>query len=258
MSIQKCPVPIFCLSLAIITVMASCSKTNVASPGDGGTGPSQDTTGSVTAPGIFYKLIHISNFIGDTAVSLSDTSLSSPAPATGAPCFFSLEDTTGRTSAYEKTNKWDLAFGNLYNSFLSGNNGTNASNYGHGNNAVGGIYIVEQPFDSVTDIPADNLFQTGADIYGTDDAGAFGTGIGWYFYDFSGGAFPGGDGQPHICYPLPNRTLIVRTGIGDYAKIRMISIYKNAPAAPTTFWPAPFFTFDYVLVPKGSTLFQIK
>ncbi len=247
-----------CPVLLMIVSLTACSKNNTApqSGAGGGTGPDTDTT-VTEVPGLFYKLIHVSNLPGDTSSAIKDSSAGA-APVSGTTCLFSLEANTARNIIYKQTNKWDLAFDGISNSFLSGNNGANARNYGLGSNAVGGIYIVKQPFDSVTNIPADALFQTGPDVYGTDDSGAFGTGVGWYFYDFTGGSFPGGDGQPHICYAIPDRTVIVRTATGNYAKIKMISIYKDAPTAPTTFWPQPYFTFDYVLAPKGSTSFVIK
>ncbi|MNY71051.1 hypothetical protein D3C86_2093090 [compost metagenome] len=56
------------------------------------------------------------------------------------------------------------------------------------------------------------------------------------------------------------RTVIVRTANGDYAKIKMISGYKDAFTADKWFQTTPhmFYTFEYVVVPKGSTKFQIK
>jgi hypothetical protein len=73
-----------------------------------------------------------------------------------------------------------------------------------------------------------------------------------------------GDGsalKKHVAYGMPEkRTLVIRTAKGDYAKIKMISLYKDAFTADKMFLntPSAFFTFEYVVVPKGSTKFQIK
>jgi hypothetical protein len=50
---------------------------------------------------------------------------------------------------FAKTTDWEIAFGGLYNSLLSGNNGQNVNNYGAGATGQGGICILKQIFDSV-------------------------------------------------------------------------------------------------------------
>ncbi|MEL1254144.1 HmuY family protein [Flavobacterium sp. DGU38] len=187
--------------------------------------------------------------------------------------YYSLADNKEIDSKYRKTTGWDLAFSGLYSSFMSGNNGANSGNFGAGTAAAGGIYIVEQPFDEVTAIPADNLFKTDKEIYGTDESGSFGVGKGWYFYDFDGDLVRDGAYENrHIAYALgdplilskgktiPARTIIVKTAKGDYAKIKMISVYKDIFKRENFTRAAPkmFFSFEYVLVPKGSTKFEIK
>jgi len=186
---------------------------------------------------------------------------------------FSLENKMEVQLSLAKTQRWDLSFSGLYNSFLAGNNGQNSTNAGYGAAGEGGILVLEEAFDEVIDIPAANLFRTGGGVIGTDNAGDFGEGIGWYLYDFGGVTV--GDGsydKQHVAYALANplkladgttltpRTLVLRTAKGDYAKIRMISCYQDAFTPDTWFRTTPhmFFTFEYVLVPKGSITFEIK
>ena len=187
--------------------------------------------------------------------------------------YYSLVNNKEVPIEYRKTTQWDLAFSGLYSSFMSGNNGSHTGNFGAGTAAVGGIYIVEQPFDEVIEIPSDDVFKTDKEIYWADENGSFGEGIGWYFYDFDGifvrdGAYD----NMHIAYALgetlvlangqtiPARTLIVRTAKGDYAKIKMISVYKDIFNREDFTRKAPkmYFTFEYVVVPKGSAQFEIK
>lgn len=207
----------------------------------------------------FFKLIRVENFAGDT--------LGNDPNQSNATVFYSLEGNKAVPVSYGKTNRWDMGFTGLYNSFITDNNGTHTRNPGYGNNAIGGIMIVEELFEDVIDVPDDSRFLT-HETYGTDYAGSFATGIGWYLYDFGGTM--GGDA--HICYPMyepltkPDgtvtkpRTIIIRTALGNYAKIKMISIYKDAPDpfAIGRFHPHPYFTFEYVLVPRGSEKFEIK
>jgi hypothetical protein len=248
MTVHKQPLSLVHMlsGLLLLTGMIACSKKNDALP------PDPDPIDS-TAAGNFYKLIRIENFMADTS---GDSNPTEQKPTV----FFSLEDKKEVSAAYLKTNRWDIAYGNLYNSYLSANNGADAQNYGSGNNASGGILILEKNFNEVTDVPADNQFKTGKDLYGPDISGDFGNGTGWYLYDFSGTKM--GDGsydKQHVAYALANtRTLVVRTAKGNYAKIRMISCYKDAfmPAQWLRNTPHMFFTFEYILVPKGSVKFE--
>lgn len=207
----------------------------------------------------FYKLIRVENFAGDTT---------GDGHATASKFFYSLEENKQIPEGYVKSNLWDVAFANIYNSYLSGNYGKEADNYGSGSSGAGGIYMVYQPFDSVTEIPSDDLFEVERDIYGPDDF--MGSGEGWYFYDFGGSLYPDDTTKQHVAYPLFDgltltdgtelaaRTLIIRTAKGNYAKLRITSIYKDSPETPTKYSEAPYFTFEYVLVPAGNALFEIK
>lgn len=230
---------------------------------DDDTPPNDDDTPPATTN--YYKLVRVENFGYDleNGNQFEDK----------ATLYYNLIENKEAPSSLRKTSKWDIAFSGLYSSFMSGNNGTDSKNFGYGTSNVGGIYIVEKPFDEVTDIPDDGLFKTGSEIYGTDENGDFGQGKGWYLYDFSGTIVrDGSSNNQHIAYALgdalklkngstvPARTLIVKTAKGDYAKIKMISVYKNIFNRENYTKEAEkmYFTFEYVVVPKGSTRFEIK
>lgn len=222
-------------SLLIITagVLSSCKK-------DKETVEAEST--------YYYKLQRVENFASAT---------------TGATTmYFNFETKKEVAASQVKTTEWDMAFGGMLTSFVSGNNSAEATNYGAGSTGVGGVAIVEKSFDQVTDVPAESEFKTGKDVFGTDKEGAAATGTGWYLYDMTG--LIRGDGsarKKHVAYAMPEkRTLVIRTAKGDYAKVKMISIYKDAFTADKWFIdvPMPFFTFEYVVVPKGSTKFVIK
>ena len=246
------------LTAAILSTL-SCSKdqdNNITEP------EKQD---SAIVTGNFYKLLRVENFQGDTT--------NTDPTAAKATMYYSLEANTARPESYVKTSKWDLSFSSIYGSFIGGNNGRDINNYGHGTTARGGILILEKAFDSVINIPADDQFNTRNGVFGTDNFGAFGVGTGWYLYDFGGDIV--GDktyDKQHVAYALSDtltlangtkvipRTLVVRTAGGNYAKIKMISVYKDAFTLDKWSRNAPhmYFTFEYVMVPAGSTKFEIR
>lgn len=221
----------------------------------------EETAGTVP----YYKLQRVENFAATT-----DNNTTTAAPTV----YFSLENRASVIADYVKTTRWDVAFGGLFNSFLSANNGSTATNHGVGTSAKGGILILAKSFDEVTEIPADASFKTTPDVIGTDDAGDYGAGMGWYLYDFNGTKVrDGAYANQHVAYALganslslkngttiPARTIVVRTAKGNYAKIKMISCYKDAYTLAS--WsrdtPHMYFTFEYVLVPAGSSKFEIK
>ncbi|MES2454655.1 MAG: HmuY family protein [Bacteroidota bacterium] len=245
------------IALVAATFTVSCSKNEDLKPEE------EVPEESSSVP--FYKLQRVDNF----AVETDDKNPTE----TKSAAYFSLETKQETPANYAKTARWDLGFNGLYNSFISGNNGKEGNNLGYGGAGTGGILIVEKPFNEVTDVPADADFKTKVGVVGTDSNGDFGQGTGWYLYDFGGSIV--GDGsydKMHVAYALSEattlkngtqlkaRTLIIRTAKGNYAKVKMISCYKDAFTPDKWFRTTPhmFFTFEYVIVPKGSTKFEIK
>ncbi|KUJ61262.1 hypothetical protein AR687_13825 [Flavobacteriaceae bacterium CRH] len=249
--------------LFMATVLAACSSDDKSAE-ENGNEENPDT--EIPDAGLYYKVLHVKNYQGST----SDENPTAPS----STLYYSLEENKAVEGSYKKTKKWDLAFGGLYASFLSGNNGANSQNNGYLAGGSGGIAIVTKPFNDVVDIPADSEFKTGIDLIGTDDAGSFGNGVGWYLYDFGGEVVTDGTDpqKAHVAYALgepikikngttiPARTIILKTANGNYAKIKMISVYKDVYTPAEWFKDTPhmYYTFDYVMVPAGSTKFEIK
>jgi len=229
-------------------LFTGCKKEAIVSPG-----PEKELPTHTEGGTPYYKLQRIENL----AVETDD------ANPTVAPTavLFSLETRAVVPLLYAKTNRWDIGFNGLYNSFLSSNNGQSSNSLGAGSTGTGAIAILQKPFEEVTDVPEDATLSISKSI-GTDDEGDFGEGTGWYLYDFGGTRR--GDGsynKQHVAYAMPEkRTIVVRTAKGDYAKIKMISCYKDAFTADKWFRNTPhmYFTFEFVMVPKGSTKFEIK
>ncbi|MES2454660.1 MAG: HmuY family protein [Bacteroidota bacterium] len=156
------------------------------------------------------------------------------------PFYFSLKTSAKVDSAKKNSNEWDIAFTKEYNSLIVANNGTAIGTPGYGGTGKGSILIAEKPYNQVTQAPADSEFTAnGLSGFGWDS----GNGVGWFFYDL----------KTHIAVPVKNRTFIIRTADGYYAKLEMVSMYKGAPATVSDLnWPAPYFTFRYYLQTDGS------
>lgn len=69
----------------------------------------------------------------------------------------------------------------------------------------------------------------------------------WYNYS----------GPPnHVITPKPGFVIVLKTADGKYAKLRIISYYKGAPAAPDFNSIPRYYTFEYVYQSDGSRNFK--
>ncbi len=205
--------------------------------------------------GNYNKLITVGNFNGDTTTSK-------------VMIYFSLEKEKACSPKNLLSTDWDISFGGNANSSIAGNFGANTAENttaGKGGPGKGGVLIIDKPFDQVTRVPDGAVFNTTSGGAGLDSAGFFGTTTGWCVYDFAGTLRTtkgiGGNNattQKHTVWARPDRTIIVRTANGLYAKLKITSMYKDAPAEPVTATARPFFHFQYVLAAPGSTDLTIK
>lgn len=105
-------------------------------------------------------------------------------------------------------------------------------------NGEAGAYIATGTLGSVTSIDTSLIIQDSA----TSFAIPTGSDNGWYNYA----------GPPtHIISPIAGRILVFRTHDGKYAKIEILSYYKDAPANPDAFVDEDgYYTFNYVYQPN--------
>lgn len=156
------------------------------------------------------------------------------------PFYFSLKTGTKVEASKKLTAEWDIAFTKEYNSLIVANNGQAPATPGYGGPGIGSVVIVEKPYSQVTQAPSEAEFAANQiPSYGWDA----GNGVGWFFYDL----------KTHIAVPVKNRTFVIKTAEGKFAKIEMVSMYKGAPATVSDLnWPAPYFTFRFFLQQDGS------
>lgn len=162
------------------------------------------------------------------------------------PFYFSTKTGTKVAVTEKLTAAWDLAFAREYNSYVSINNGADANSLGFGGPGKGAMVVVNQAYDQLKTAPSDTEFSAnGISSTGID----VGNGKGWFFYEMN----------THIAVPVKNRTFVIRTADGKFAKLELISMYKGAPKVVSDLnWPAPYFTFRYFLQGDGSRNLSTK
>lgn len=180
----------------------------------------------------------ISNLAADPSTGFNPTT-GAPIGSTGKFTFFSFKTGAVVNNTDSATNKWDLGFRGttiIVNSPTSGP-GTSV------------VQIVSGIFDELNDAPADG--------YKSDDKNATikyaiptGSGNGWYT------ATGGAPGTPTIVKTIAGKIIVVKTADGRYAKMEILSYYKDAPPSPTGTEPSRYYTFRYVYQPNDTKSFK--
>lgn len=193
------------------------------------------------------KSIVIYDLAGDTGAAMGD-GVDGKEKRPFFPFLFRFSDkqqvwvkTAADSAAYLKTTDWDLCFSGVYNSLVSCNSGALASNPGYGGPGQStGMVMMDKPYHQVTEAPPDEVFTTTA-YSGTGwDSG---NGFGWFFYTLTN----------HIAVPIKNRTFVLKTATGKFAKLEILNVYQgNPPTVTDLHWPAPYFTFRYYVQQDGS------
>lgn len=143
--------------------------------------------------------------------------------------YYRFKDSTIVTGSDTATANWDIAFKRTTIFTNSGSSGP-----GQG----GAVVLTNVNFSDVTEAPLSgyNIDATGAPVIPT------GSGKGWYLYNFT----------TNIISPIAGVVFIIRTGDGKYAKVQILSYYKDAPANPTSTDKPRFYSFKYFYQPNGS------
>lgn len=141
--------------------------------------------------------------------------------------FYDLD--TGTTVDDSLSTAWDIAFGTT----------TILANFGNG----GGIQVLDSEYASVLDAPTSGFSN---EISGTGS---------WYTYTAEIPGLP-----PHAVIADTNKTVVVKTTDGRYAKLQILSYYQGNPDTSTpefaSFFTRPassFFTFNYLVQGDNST-----
>lgn len=143
---------------------------------------------------------------------------------------FSFKENKIIANSDSATNKWDVGFRGT----------TIIVNGGTVRTGQGGAYIFTGLFDELKEIPTNATFAQ--DNSPTSLAIPTSSGMGWYNYN----------PMNMIITPIPGRVLVIRTGDGKFAKMEILSYYKDAPAVITLATPQRHYTFRYIYQGDGS------
>jgi hypothetical protein len=173
--------------------------------------------------------ITFENLAADPATGFNPTT-GQPIGTTGKYKFFSFS--TGQTvlNSDSATNNWDIGFRGTTILVNSGTSGPGTAS----------AQVVEGIFDEYITAP-----EEGYSVDGTTKAIPTGSGNGWYTTTSTANGT--------VVSPIAGKIIIVKTTSGKYAKMEILSYYKDAPASPNpTTDMARYYTFRYVYQPDGS------
>jgi hypothetical protein len=253
----------FPIAVTVMCMLAACSKSS-----DDKATPAEPTGESVKT-GVYV----INNMMADTAANSANSA---------ATIYYSLEQNKIIPASQAQTAGWDIAFTGIYNSSIAPNNGKAPNSPGFGGPGQGAVYLlrdqaVEPQFLNTTNnqpskVPiAQNLFDISfsniksvttpdADFQTNDYIGLdhfLGTGYGYAFYDFYGVLFPKNVKKAHIVYTYP-RTVLVKTAKGKFAKVQLLSVYKDSPSDPDRDNKTGYLSFRYAIQMDGSKNLDIS
>ncbi len=164
-----------------------------------------------------------------------------PTGITGKFTFFNFKTGEIVPNADSATVGWDLGFRATSIIINSNTSGPGTSQ----------VKLVDGIFDALTEAPIDGYFSDNdpspiAGAPNTNLAIPTGSGQGWYTYD----------GAAMVNKPTAGKIIVVKTSDGRYAKMEILSYYKDAPAIPTFNNEARYYTFRYVYQPNETRSFE--
>jgi hypothetical protein len=145
--------------------------------------------------------------------------------------FTKFDFSTGSSTTSDT--EWDIAFRGLTIIVNGGESSGTIGEPERNGDAAG--YVAIADLASVIEVDEARFTQDTASEYAIPRV----NGEGWYDYNF----------QTNIVTAIPGRTLVFRTRDGRYAKVEIISYYKDAPAngeIDPMVNETRYFTFDYV------------
>jgi hypothetical protein len=159
-------------------------------------------------------------------------------PPTTSGNFVKFDFSTGTITTSETD--WDIAFRGTTILVNGGASSGIAEEPTRTGNA--GAYIVDNTFANVTSVTETSFLQDST----TGLAITTGSGNGWYTYDGSNPSAP-------KITPTPGKVIIFRTADNKYAKVEILSYYKDSPTIVTPDIAANdsrYYTFNYVYQPN--------
>jgi hypothetical protein len=147
---------------------------------------------------------------------------------TGHYTFYSLKNNTVVQTTDSASTQWDIAF----------NSTTIIVNSGISGPGDAAVQIYTGIFSDLSEAPVDGYKQDNSSSLAIPT----GSGNGWYNYN----------SDTHVISAIPGRVLVIKTAQGKYAKMELISYYKDVPTNPTSVDIARYYSFRYSYQDDGS------
>ncbi len=173
----------------------------------------------------------VTNLPADPTMNIST---GQPQAPTGKFTLFSLKDNKIVSNLDSASTKWDIGFRGT----------TIIVNGGAVRTGQGGAAIATGLFEEIKNIAVNQVFNT--DQSATALAIPTGSGLGWYNYNPAN----------NWISPIAGKILLIRTAEGKFAKVEILSYYKDAPTTPSPTATARYFTFRYVYQANGTKKFE--
>lgn len=148
--------------------------------------------------------------------------------------FTKFDFSTGSTTS--SATEWDIAF---RGTTIIVNGGTSLGTVDEPERTgEAAAYIASGTLASISEVDTSLLIQDSSTGYAIPTGG----GNGWYNYE----PFP-----LNLITPIPGKVLVLRTRNGQFAKMEILSYYKDAPDNPDSMVDeARYYTFNYIYQPN--------
>lgn len=168
----------------------------------------------------------VSNLAADPPSGGYNPTNGQPIGVTKKYTFFSFKTGAVVANSDSATTAWDLGF-----------NGTtiivNSGTSGPGSAAA---QVVIGLYDELETAPETGYLTDDKNSVSAPYAIAKGSGNGWYNYNPA----------TNVITPIAGRVIVVKTSEGKFAKVEILSYYKDAPASPTSADIDRYYSFQYV------------
>ncbi len=159
-----------------------------------------------------------------------------PIGVTKKYAFFSFRTGSVVANADSASIKWDIGF----------NGTTIIVNSGTSGPGTAVAQVVTGVFSELNLAPDNGYLQDNKNASPAFYAIKKGSGNGWYNYDPA----------TNLISSIAGRVVMIQTADGKYAKMEIISYYKDAPTAPTSSTIDRYYTFRYIYQADGSKKLQ--
>ncbi len=146
--------------------------------------------------------------------------------------FFSFKNNAIVPLSDSASTKWDIGF----------NSTTIIANSGTSGPGAAAAQVYTGLFDDLSIAPTTG-YKTDNKTASPPNAIPSGSGNGWYNYN----------SDTHVISAIPGRVLLFQTADKKYAKVEIISYYKDMPANPSSSDAGRYYTFRYSYQDDGTT-----